>query len=230
MASWDVLRKVFNYENDNLIRGMHKITKQHVFPDSFQKMSVKLALHVFSWRVSTAIYAASTTKLFINEAEKKYARDTAEFFGKLNTLFDHLNSTSRFSDNPDNRGISEDNNIIESLKECVNWLLKWEKTGTSKVYCFDGLIQTINGIVCLWDTLKNEQEYLLTSHFNQDALENTFSVIRNNHGSYERNPSCARVHSNLKQILFHNLIASEHSSYEQSNAKNLLNMNDIESN
>lgn len=207
MVSWEVLRKVFNYENDNLIRGMHKITKMHVFPDSFQKMSVKLAVQVFSWRVSTAIYAASTTKLFEKEEEKKIARDTAEFFGKLNTLFDHLNSTSRFSDNPDNKGISQDNNIIESLRECVEWISKWEKSGKSKVYCFNGLVQTINGIISLWETLQIEQEYLLTSHLNQDALENTFSIIRNNHGSYERNPSCARILTNLKQILFHNLIA-----------------------
>lgn len=53
---------------------------------------------------------------------------------------------------------------------------------------------TINGVIDVgwWNELQFEQEYLITSHLNQDPLENQFSIVRNNRGKYEKNPSTLR--------------------------------------
>lgn len=94
---------------------MHKLTEAHIRPDSFQKMNAKLAMQVFSHHVSTAIFAASTTNLF-DEKEKSTAQSTVIFFYKLNKLCENLNSQSKFSSNPDNCALA-DNEILSNGKK-----------------------------------------------------------------------------------------------------------------
>lgn len=66
------------------------------------------------------------------------------------------------------------------------------------------------------------QRYLLTGPLNQDPGENVFSMARNNRGSYEHNPSAARMMRNLKLIMFQNLDPSNNSGYSNAQSENLL--------
>lgn len=83
-------------------------------------------------------------------------------------------------------------------------------------------MQTINGVLMLWEELKFEQEYLITAHLNQDPLENQFSIVRNNRGSYEKNPSALRFSNNLSLCVFQHIPAPQTSGYDVSDAVNLL--------
>jgi len=183
-VSWSILKKLFYAENQ-IIRSMHNLTEAHIKPDNFQKMRVKLATQVFSHHVSTAIFAAASTNLFNNQ-EKEIALSTANFIFKLNKLFDNMNSTNKFSKNPDKCALSIDQtNIFENLKQSVEWIKQWKRQKSGSVYCFSGLCQTINGTLQLWEAIRGEnQQYLITSHLNSDCLENTISVVRNNRGMY----------------------------------------------
>ena len=71
-------------------------------------------------------------------------------------------------------------------------------------YCFTGLVQTLEGIIELWDDLKTEQSYLLLGHLNTDHKENLYSMIRMNRGSYEKPLSvyvCSKIEtSNFSQL------------------------------
>lgn len=65
------------------------------------------------------------------------------------------------------------------------WIKKLIHQGKMKrPFCFDGLIQTINGIIEIWNREKadSEQLYIITSHFNQDPIENLISMLRYNRG------------------------------------------------
>lgn len=149
----------------------------------------------------------------------------------MNKLFDNLNSKNKFSQNPDKCAISESQtDVLSNLKDGVNWIGKWKREKEGTVFCFKGLCQTINGVLQLWDHIKSqEQLYLLTSHLNTDCLENTISVVRNNRGSYEKNPSSFRLYKNLKQMSFYNIMAPDSTNYETSDSSIILNMADVES-
>lgn len=228
IISWNVLRKNFS-EDNHTIRAMHKLTRAHIEPDSFQKMKVKLATQIFSANVSTTIYASAQTDLFSDD-EKDNVLATAKFFHVLNKAFDHLNSYSIHYLNPDKAPISQKSETLQSLMEVKEYVLKWNKLGR-KAYCINGLIQTINAIRMLWNnTLIGSQTYLLTGHLNQDPLENIFSLVRNDRGSYEKNPSSHMFHSNMKHLCFHSLYSGNNTSYDVSSAETLLNMSDLNGN
>lgn len=207
------------------LRFFYKLTSEHIRPNAFQKLSVKLATQVFSKGVSMGIFAAIANDFF-TETEKSTAISTATFIGWLNKLFDNLNSVSRFASNPDKNAISKEQiDILENLKNASQQISSWKSEGKMTIpYCFSGLQQTINGVLSLWYYVSRdpEQHFLITSHLNQDPIENNISMIRTNRGSYEKNPSAFRVCRNLKIICFQNLKSSSYSGYECSNSTNLL--------
>jgi len=52
------------------------------------------------------------------------------------------------------------------------------------VFSFDGMVQTIRGVLFVSKALSDENiPYLMTSRLNQDALENTFSLVRSANGN-----------------------------------------------
>lgn len=136
-------------------------------------------------------------------------------------MFDNLNSKNKFSQNPDKCAISDSHtDVLTNIKDAIYWIEKWKREKSGAVFCLKGLCQTLNGVIQLWNHIKSDDQlYLLTSHLNTDCLENTISVVRNNRGSYEKNPSSFRLHKNLKQMSFYNIMASD----------SILNMADVES-
>lgn len=89
---------------------------------------------------------------------------------------------------------------------------------------YSGLLQTINGVLMLWNDLKDKQTYLLTSHLNQDPLENQFSIVRNNRGSYEKNPTAFRFVKNISLCIFQNIQPPRTSGYETPETQNLFSL------
>lgn len=203
-------------------------------PDSFQKQNVKLAFQVLSARTAACIYTALALNCF-NATDKPIAESTANFFSKINELTDILNSASKYSTNPNKCAISEEKAyLVEKLKMFRTEIATWqrpEKTNEfarkqMEPYCFKGLLQTINGVILIWEDLRPHQEYFITGHLNQDPLENQFSIIRSNKGSYERNPSALRFAKSLSQSMFQHATPPKTSSYSVSDAENLIGIDD----
>lgn len=223
-VSWKVLEKLFETDSGT-IKILYKLTKEHLKPNAFQKLSVKLATQVFSNKVAMAIFAAIANNYFA-EADKNTAVNTATFILSMNKVFDNLNSACQYSRNPDKNSISgSSNDILQNLQESSQQISLWRSESKIKIPpCFHGLQQTINGVLGLWSCISGDpgQKYLITSHLNQDPLENNISMFRINRRSYEKNPSAARVCKNLKLICFQNLKSSSLSGYENSDSINLL--------
>ncbi|KAL3181441.1 hypothetical protein MRX96_036916 [Rhipicephalus microplus] len=76
-------------EQQSGLRAVPKLTRAHIYPNAFQKMSVKLAVQLFSESTATAM-------IFYIEQEscKKLhgSAGTSEFTRQMNRLFDCLNS------------------------------------------------------------------------------------------------------------------------------------------
>lgn len=79
----------------------------------------------------------------------------------------------------------------------------------------------------LWNDVKVKQSYLLTSHLNQDPLENQFSIVRNNRGSYEKNPTAFRFVKNISLCIFQNIQPPKTSGYETPDTQNLFSLEEI---
>lgn len=101
-----------------------------------------------------------------------------------------------------NSALHQINPIVENtLKEATIFfgnLRKQDFSGrVSRPPCFDGIIQTINGILFYYqkEKEKNPDIYIITSKFNQDILENLFGTFRQRGGS-NVNPT-SRIFRNL---------------------------------
>ncbi|KAK8765681.1 hypothetical protein V5799_031710, partial [Amblyomma americanum] len=83
-------KELLEYEEQQAgLRAVAKLTKAHVHPNAFQKMSVKLAVQLFSASTATAMEFYSN-----HDACKKLHGSTAtsDFTRRMNSLFDALNS------------------------------------------------------------------------------------------------------------------------------------------
>ncbi|XP_055858807.1 uncharacterized protein LOC129921140 [Episyrphus balteatus] len=230
IVDWKIITKLYREDVKGTFRVFHKLTDAHINPASFQKLSVRLATQVFSANVASGINYAITSGCFQSEAEKKVARDTANFLQRMNNLFDNLNSGHLYSRNPNNKALSDSNEILSNIINARKWISTWTLVGTKFIPpCFRGLKQTLLGIEMMWNHHKSEeQSYFLLSHLNTDAAENVFSMLRNNRGSYEQNPSAWRLIRNLKQIIFQHLCSAEHSGYKDAAAEPLLKAAEFE--
>lgn len=184
------IKRAYEIDRPAAARSLIKITEAHIHPNAFQKMSVKLAVQIFS----RAMAAAMRTAICTGQLKTETAFYTSEFVMLLDKLFDCLNSRTLFNSNPYRCALSDRCSQIkstlitgiETMKKIIKVNHKGEK---SRPPCLDGMLLTMNGIMEFHEEEKmNGKEYILTSRLNQDALENFFSVIRQR-GGYNRNPT-----------------------------------------
>lgn len=192
--SFNVIKKTYEIDkNSQTARALPKITDRHINPNNFEKMSCSLALQLFS----NSMAAAIKTCVSIGQIGQKEGLDTAEFILNLNNIFDALNSKRLFAKNPFNCGLSDKNPLVMSTilqgRDLFESLIKvsYQKTSIlkeSRPPCFDGMVQSINAIIGLFESEKQASHFLLTNRLNQDFLENFFSIVRQK-GGWNLNPT-----------------------------------------
>lgn len=193
-------------------------------PNSFEKMSVKLATQVFSHSVSSAMRTAVDMGQLPPEAE-----ETAVFIAKLNNVFDAMNSKRRFDVNPYRCAISSSTEkhlktSLDSIAEALQWTKSWKMINVkNNPPSFEGLAHTLNAVLLLWNDLEQEGvNFLLTGRLNQDPLENEFAISRQRCGN-DRNPSARMFRLNLRHRIMTILIKPPSGSYNISLHGNLYN-------
>lgn len=80
---------VYELDKDKSIRALPKITESHIFPTTYQRMNVKLAVQVLSHSVASAVKACIET----GELSTSSARSTADFIGELIVMYLHKNNS-----------------------------------------------------------------------------------------------------------------------------------------
>ncbi|KAL3198938.1 hypothetical protein MRX96_001515 [Rhipicephalus microplus] len=156
-------------------RAVPKLTKAHVSTNSFQKLSVKLAVQLFS--ESTA----SGMEFYANRDECKRLHTSAatvQFTRRINRLVDCLN-TKR----PQQVQYNEAQHI-STLKKNIKWLDSWYEhiqTLPKQRQIFlsrptsEALRLTLHSVVALIDDiLKSGFQYVLIENFRQDPLQVQF--------------------------------------------------------
>lgn len=191
------IRMLFTIDsNSNSTRAAPQLTSTHIWPTSFQKLSVPLAVQIFSHTTSAALKTVTET----GQLKSPTALDTSDFLSQINSLFDAMNSRTYQTKNPDACAMSPSNSHVQQIFTRALVLFTNLKKIDAKVQrppCFDGFVLTIRAYN---ELLSSEGcKYLLTSRLNQDPLENFFSSVRQR-GGWNRNPS-VRVLRGTMRIL-----------------------------
>jgi hypothetical protein len=89
VASWKDIVALYEIDSKNSIRCCPKLTTQHLHPNGFTKMKVKLATQVLSHTVSATILMAVSGGLL-----PASSTGTAELHSLFDETFDCLNSST----------------------------------------------------------------------------------------------------------------------------------------
>nr|CAH7733463.1 unnamed protein product [Callosobruchus chinensis] len=191
LICWLDIIKTFEIDRKSkTTRALTKITETHLNPNSFQKMRVKYAAQIFSNSVASAVKSASQ----LQSIESDTAEETSNFINNIDRIFDSLNSKTFLDPNPNRRPLSKSkptsfNNIKFGI-EYFQSLEVFDENGHKKIIftVLTDLFGHLQSFNC---------KYLITSHLNQDPVENLFSVIRNRCG-YNPTPSVRQFRISLQ--------------------------------
>lgn len=210
-VEWHQFRALFDLDQKNKVRMCPRLTSRHIFvPPGKPRMNVRLAMQL----LSHSSYVAFTSHMKKNNLAPSYAAP-AEFCFHLNNITDILNSGIKYGTNIYKHALSKEfPAAIQYLKDAKEWLGTWtilkrKNDGTlvdvsGSHRCVRGLIGACTVVPMLLDDLEKDvgASYILTRRLNQDALENLFSLFRQNLGN-NRVPHCSQLDSVFKTSAIH---------------------------
>lgn len=194
----------YAYEEDrqHQIRSMPRLSNRHFNLTFLSKMSVKLAAQVFSNRVAAAMYT-----FVVFQKLPAAAIHTAKFVERMDRLFDSLNSSQKFGKTPYASAMKGTSVHFDFLAECIEVFENIEVLQCRRQpSCIQGFCLTMRSVIMLYEYLKANYgfDYLLTRHLNQDALENTFAIIRSKSGA-NANTTARQFQGAFRHLLVSNL-------------------------
>lgn len=195
LANWSFIADTYFIDKEQSISMIPKVKYKHINPTSFEKMKVN-ALNFFnlltinnflsSNQVSTAVqvfsnsYSAAMNVLIGTSQLPKEATGTAILLKLINSLFDLLNNCDT------SKSLKENGETRDKLVFYLKVLDSFSFKSDSKIHCLENHKISIRCFlsyqIFIFKTYRIE--YILTRHYNQDCLENFFSIMR-----YECNES-----------------------------------------
>lgn len=208
IANFEHISSFFTSDRRGFLRMAPKLTDKHIKPNTFQKMKVKYATQLISHTVSAALKSAVEVKKLDSSALK-----TADTIEKMNDLFDILNCHSVTAAGFKQAiRASTYNATISKLNDYINWIESWSfqdrNSNATKVYMpfKDGFITSISSAINILNKcFACKFQFVCLNRFNQDHLENMFSLIRS-YGGKNLHPTVIQCHSAIKYCSFIDLL------------------------
>uniref|UniRef100_A0A4D5RUX0 Putative transposase n=1 Tax=Ixodes scapularis TaxID=6945 RepID=A0A4D5RUX0_IXOSC len=179
-------------------------------------MKVKRATQVLSSSVCVALLA-----LVYARQLPEAAMSTAYVCDRMDKLFDCLNSSRpKKSEQKLRYAIRNgDTEIVDFLCNQLPWVAAWKFEGRRQPQTVTGWQVTIRAVLMLWEDISEKYNFsfLLTRRLQQDALENIFWQMRQQHGC-NTNPNVYQFTCGLKHIGIRKLLKlSEKGNVENDN-------------
>lgn len=192
------LEMMYTFDKVKQYRLAPRLSDEHLNPNNFKKMKVKLASQVFSHSVAVAMH----TYIDFGKIPEE-AKVTANFIEDMNKLFDIFNSSNLETCHAF-MGTTEQFEFLKKMDTLFSNLKVLDKRGknvTNSLKFIFGWRLTISSILNLWKMLKfKNYKFLLTRNLDQDCLENYFGQIRNACGN-ARNPTAIQFTRAFKKLL-----------------------------
>ncbi|KAK3924845.1 Transposable element P transposase [Frankliniella fusca] len=202
--SWKVIEKLYEVTKHDKHRA-HKLTKGHILLSSFSCMTVSLATQVLSKSVADSIEELAADETMENLDTKELVK----FIRLMNRFFDCVNGKEENGIPPKNSDLasyvqSDDPRLDFLLSEFLGYFQEWKRNVQERPGLFTDaeharMLITYQALQSLEITVRaivGAIQYMLdvvgapfinARVFNQDALEQYFSVMRSMQG-YNRNP------------------------------------------
>ena len=171
-----------------------KLTEHHINCTGSQRQRVRLAAQLLSHTSATAMRCLSHGKAA-----------QSNFVDLINDWFDVVNSRMKYSKKKLECGygihLAEQSSVLRKMVETAEKMRCVGKR-TSNTPFQRGLIITSKSLLRLYEVLSERYgvEFILTSHLNQDCVENLFSRIRAVGGSYSHPTSVDFIYR-LKKLI-----------------------------
>ncbi|XP_075729099.1 gamma-tubulin complex component 6 isoform X6 [Rhipicephalus microplus] len=244
---------LLDYEEQQAgLRAVPKLTKAHISPNAFQKLSVRLAVQLFSESTASAMDFYRSREECV---KLRGSKATSDFARRMNSLFDCFNSkrpqdvqyneAEHISVSPNISNLLSHplkfhlNQIVfQTLKENIEWLDRWHTYNQSlpkqkqlfflsKPTC-NALRMTLHSTVTLVEKLLNcGFRYVLVGNFGQDHLERFFGIARHVAGAGGQ-PTVQQFLFIYRLLSVNNLIRPpQRASVEGDGPRLLLKMQDL---
>ncbi|XP_036337004.1 uncharacterized protein LOC118747120 [Rhagoletis pomonella] len=182
-----VVKKLYAIDkaNDNF-KICPKLTDVHVYPNSFEKMSVSRATQLLSNSVAAGIEMANDPGLLGEDRGLlKSVKPTQIFVKRMNDLFDELDVKYIGHKNPLKWPMRR--NSEGKTGRLLDHIQYLQNIGVRKknLACIKGFILTIRSVISLCEDILDQYpslDFVLCGKLNQDALENFFYKIRASQG------------------------------------------------
>lgn len=205
---WSHIEMFYRFDSQNPVRMAPKLSRKHIDPPPFAKMSVKLAAQVLSHSV-----AAGVSTLVQVGVLPQSAIATANFIEKIDSLFNAFNSSGSKKSQSMRHAFHEKSGHKTFLEETHEWLKSVRPRSGRSLPCLSGWIMSINSLLSLWKELHETHgvQFLCTNRLNQDAVENLFSCIRGK-GGYRYNPDAQQFRQALRATMIDTIMTHSNSS------------------
>lgn len=209
IASWVDVRALWSLDTARTVRLVPRLSAKHVFLGVGTKMSVRLAVQVFSHSVFSGLMAYSDAKLIPAQAVQ-----TAAFVKRMNDLWDVFNCASLQGEGL-KQAVTRANlqSRLAVLDEASLFIesLQFRSRKTDQIKSFlpskNGLLLSIaafrrvlTDFLHCDDCFEPGVKFLIGRRFNQDCVENCFAQIRRDKGSFYEMMASWRALSNLRAI------------------------------
>lgn len=182
VVSASYIRLLEEIQRKRALKLAPKLRETHLNPNQFEKMKVATAAQVISNTTASALETLVTLGYLSPKA-----KTTAWFLRTFRRWFDLMNSRELKG------GLSKRNLTIieEELKNILDLVEKMEiGPGRWKPIQTGITLSTLNVLEITKTLLQEKYKYVLTARFNQDCLENLFSILRR-HGNTNPGPIMA---------------------------------------
>ena len=187
VVQWKFIQSVYEIDKKCPIRLLPRLSDRHLEVAAVTKMRVCLAAQILSHSMAAALKMRMITNELPHEATA-----TADFAENMDKLFDLLNSRQLKGNKPARCAITPKNRNLDNLVHLKDWVSKWEFVGArsqSAIKSHSGLQSSISSVLALSRELLQEGfQFVCSSSFNQDCVDNFFAGLRSKHG-WNENPT-----------------------------------------
>ena len=223
LVKFEYIKEFIEMDMKMTPRLAKKVTKTHLNPNSFEKMSVGRASQLFSDTVAVGILVYAMLGGLPHEATA-----TGNFCAKINNLFDSWNGIEKIeSPTPDQFkcALTDTSPHLKLWTEMYNDMLYWNFIGSTNLTFHINWRWSMRSVACMWEDLKKEgQDHLPVGHVNMDPLENCNSQFRL-HGGHRSNPSANEFPASFGSVMINNLTTSvKGKNCRDENSLNVINL------
>lgn len=217
---WQMFADTFKWDQENALQLHQKLTNEHIFPDSQQKMRNHLADEVLNTEM---LHLMRQYKIYLGEKGQVLdgAIEFLENTSKIVSIFRDMRPITVLNDSR-----------LQTIQEVSKWFLAWERfghenkgksTGKNKTadplmspQCHEDIQACLQGFILICQSVLKNQSNLnvIPGLVNSDIIENVFNQQRSSYNGPNTNPNALQYRNTINSIVIGQMLCRESPTLE----------------